>query len=191
MQRIYPTGSFYDGIRVADPGEFDLDILLDLGCCPPLDIHGTDKGGYVMAECIGDPAEVIPDADVRRVILDEAGFLDAACIRKWMESVVTRASESVLTFFEVHVTKNGPAMTLKICDGQRSVDVDLVPVFDFRLGCLQQKHPETIRELGNIWKVDIQLRCFRDIIDLIYYLMYSASKDQELDPRRWFLSRRL
>ncbi len=90
------------------------------------------------------------------MIFDDAGFLNADSIRKWMWSVVHLALDMVETDYSVSVTEHGgPALKLRIGDGYRSVDVDLVPVFGFKLDRLRQKHPEALGELGNLWKVMI------------------------------------
>ncbi len=131
--------------------------MLNFGRRLQLDFRRTNKPGYIMASCMGNPADVVPDAAVRNVIFDNDGFLDADGIRRWMESVVTRAANRVKSEYTVKVTRHGPAMALKISDGVRSVDIDLVPVFAFRLGYLEQRNPDMLRELGNLWNVSERL----------------------------------
>ncbi|CAG9862669.1 unnamed protein product [Phyllotreta striolata] len=157
--RVFYGGSFYDGLRVKDPNEFDLDLLLRLPkLSEPKLIPDDDVPGYTILKLNNLPAvkRHLYMLDTYRGISkfllesEERPYLDNNKVRMWMERVVTRALntfpvcfgqysiEILQSTFLVKVHKSGPALTLKLrgyMDWETIVmDIDLVPCFEFDVG---------------------------------------------------------
>lgn len=138
---LFYGGSFYDGLKVGKPEEFDLDLLL----CLPSSIQATlipvpEVPGFV--KCMVNDSKGISE-----IVDDTSSCLTTTKVLSWMEGLITKAmdefeqsgtqhkilvnNETYLT----HVSKSGPAFTLKINGNINSkpiqLDVDLVPCFVF------------------------------------------------------------
>ncbi|CAB3384835.1 Hypothetical predicted protein [Cloeon dipterum] len=139
-QKIAWTGSFYEGLKISHPDEFDLNVVFrfpfkaDLIEISPR----SDNPGFVTIKNFKkalDTIEVDPKwKPVYKELVkwtDESGNLLSNKVRDWMEGIVNKfandynidkpADEQII------VRKSGPAMTL--CLGKLSIDV--VPVFGF------------------------------------------------------------
>ncbi|KAK9499849.1 hypothetical protein O3M35_002808 [Rhynocoris fuscipes] len=146
FQKISYVGSYFDGLRVSDATEFDLNFVLNLQ-------FNYDK---IKIENSADfPGHVL--LNVRNVVLDEKkftasilkewkkwvdpdGYLLHDAVLRWWESIHAKISDKGRypinydgKFYEVRSYKNGPALTLKISNtgDNLEIDVDLVPVLEF------------------------------------------------------------
>ncbi|XP_046734940.1 cyclic GMP-AMP synthase-like [Diprion similis] len=149
------VGSYYQGLKVGVPDEYDLNIILKL----PISYEdltiliASEKPGYIK---IGTKSDILPNLqkhdrwpEYKRMLkwLDESNMcLDQNKFRQWFESLVVRTfqefqpideddytSISVTKKYVLRHKKSGPALTLKIdVSHQYSIDVDLVPVLQFQ-----------------------------------------------------------
>lgn len=125
--QLHYMGSFYEGLRIKEPNEFDLNVELRLpnACragvtcenCPP---------GFLKIKC--DSRE-----HVAKWISDD-GFLLREKVLYWMKSVVDKALQYIhISNVQIRRSTSGPAVTLNITALGDSYSVDLVPVFQFKL----------------------------------------------------------
>lgn len=150
--RVFFGGSFYDGLRVGQPDEFDLDLLLALPKLLEPVITTSNVPGFVRLKF----KEYIKFLNQHELalrykgldkLIDDKQYLDTGKVLRWMESVVNLA----LNEFEkknngyvlktpygillAKICKGGPAFTLKVngtINGKNvAMDVDLVPCFVF------------------------------------------------------------
>ncbi|RZC42727.1 Mab-21 domain containing protein [Asbolus verrucosus] len=147
-RRVFYGGSFYDGLRVGKPKEFDLDLLLTLPNFAQPVLTTSNIPGFVFLKLenldawMRQPEAQRVGASFKK-LLDGRNYLSTANVLVWMEGLVHRAandlpargSKRLLTTpvgtFEVSIHKGGPAMTLHICDSEIEIDVDLVACFVF------------------------------------------------------------
>ncbi|CAH1108570.1 unnamed protein product [Psylliodes chrysocephalus] len=151
---VFYGGSFYDGLRVGTPDEFDLDLLLTLPKLVEPELILCNIPGYLQLKLNNYPALQKDKSmanrykDLRKLLEDEKDYyLDNQKVRQWMERVVTLAlndfqkenGKYVLDVsmgrFLAKIHKAGPAFTLKVTGqvkGEKiSLDIDLVPCFLF------------------------------------------------------------
>lgn len=150
--RVFFGGSYYDGLRVGQPDEFDLDLLLTLPKLVEPTITTSNLPGFVHLQ-FKEYIKFLKQTDLvvrykgLDKLIDESQYLDTKKVLRWMESVVTLAlnefqkqgNQYILniphgTLF-AKICKGGPAFTLKVqgrINGKDvSMDVDLVPCFIF------------------------------------------------------------
>ncbi|KAJ8924711.1 hypothetical protein NQ315_000863 [Exocentrus adspersus] len=142
---VFCGGSFYDGLRVGKPDEFDLDLLLNLPKALEPTITTSNVPGYVHVQFKGyanfmRQKDLVAKYEGIDKLLDTSQYLDTAKVLRWMQSVVDQALndfeksngrvvlETPHGVFYARVCRGGPAFTLKITNG---MDVDLVPCFIF------------------------------------------------------------
>ncbi|KAJ3660811.1 hypothetical protein Zmor_005242 [Zophobas morio] len=150
-QNKFYGGSFYDGLKVGKPSEYDLDCLLCLPKIVEPTVKVSDKPGYV--HIVLNNMEALRKSEIegpKYVGLDNllvGNRLSTQKVRSWMESLMTSAvignstmeikmddsdSKCVVKY---KVFKSGPALTLKLegnLNGQDfKIDIDLVPCFTF------------------------------------------------------------
>ncbi|XP_072396105.1 cyclic GMP-AMP synthase-like receptor isoform X2 [Diabrotica undecimpunctata] len=144
-------GSFYDGLRVGAPDEFDLDLLMNLPKILNKDLTVSDDPGFVHLK-INNLLELYKQPYAERFkgldkLLDDKQYLDNKKVRRWMEGIVSqtlndfpqekdyRVIQISKGKFLAKVIKSGPAFTLKVNGrvGNDNVvlDIDLVPCFRF------------------------------------------------------------
>ncbi|KAG5896340.1 hypothetical protein JTB14_005821 [Gonioctena quinquepunctata] len=152
--RVFFGGSYYDGLRVGQPDEFDLDLLLSLPKIVEPVLTTSNKPGYVHLK-FNEIIKFYKQADLvtrykglDKLIDEKTQYLEVPKVLRWMERVVTLA----LNTFDKHIDgrfilkssqgpfyakicKGGPAFTLKV-EGRISgkiveLDIDLVPCFVF------------------------------------------------------------
>ena len=151
---IYHGGSYYDGLRITEPTEFDLDVKLKMpfrGNLMKLEFgNGTSiPFGFAKYYCISSPENVTTSTKMtenrKKVFFkffEENTFvLLPLKVRDWFRSVVDKAityyacnpfycSQKKLTVRKFKWGPYSPAATLKIkVDNDLEVDIDLVPVF--------------------------------------------------------------
>ncbi|CAG9839637.1 unnamed protein product [Diabrotica balteata] len=145
-------GSFYDGLRVGAPDEFDLDLLMNLPKILNTDLSNSKDPGFVhlkinnLLELFKQPhlAERFKGLDR---LVDNKQYLDNKKVRQWMEGIVSQTindfplenGSRVIKIskgkFLAKVSKSGPAFTLKVNgrvgNDNVALDIDLVPCFRF------------------------------------------------------------
>ncbi|KRT86933.1 hypothetical protein AMK59_1452 [Oryctes borbonicus] len=87
--RIFYGGSYFDGLKVGKPEEFDLDILLKVPKLGQPVLTHTNEPGYLSLR-FDAPAE-LPDEVFKRKMLDERNYLSTKKVREWMIGIVTKA----------------------------------------------------------------------------------------------------
>jgi len=132
---VYYTGSFYQGLKIIHPNEFDLNLVLNIKprhfrliTYKDADVpHGFAK--YLLHEDNENPeAKFICN-----------GYLSPKKLRDWFKGVFTKAFDKLNTdnehdnymlVKEFKYTESGPAMTIRIIlkDSGDEICVDLVPV---------------------------------------------------------------
>ncbi|XP_068911431.1 cyclic GMP-AMP synthase-like receptor [Tenebrio molitor] len=146
--RVFYGGSYYDGLRVGKPEEFDLDLLLSLPKYAAPVLTTSKMPGFVHLQLqkfddwLKQP-EAMPTYRLFGNLFDEKRFLSTKKVLAWMEGILTktmddlplkgnkRILENKEGTFEIMISKSGPALTLKI-SGAVTMDVDLVTCFVFR-----------------------------------------------------------
>ncbi|XP_013183468.2 cyclic GMP-AMP synthase-like receptor [Amyelois transitella] len=152
--RLDYLGSYYDGLRVGHPTEFDINVILKL----PIN-YSNIKLDCTKTEY--DYTNVILPSEFRRLCksttTSKKGFtktelwcdsthrLSVVKFRSWMQSVVDSAFSKLPISNGRHVLKvkniiyeltakmSGPANTITIYKNTNIIDVDLVPTFAFDL----------------------------------------------------------
>ncbi|EFA01049.1 cyclic GMP-AMP synthase-like receptor [Tribolium castaneum] len=151
FRRVFYGGSFYDGLKVGKPEEFDLDILLHIPIYAQPVLNESNVPGFVWLKLnnldgwLRQPEGRVYK-DFRKKFLADNDFLDTGKTLRWMESLVQKTLNTLpwvnnatceLTnefgTFHINWWKGGPAMTLGIShsSGEKIMDVDLVACFVF------------------------------------------------------------
>ncbi|XP_050314996.1 cyclic GMP-AMP synthase-like receptor isoform X2 [Anthonomus grandis grandis] len=141
-KEMFYGGSFYDNLKVGNPNEFDLDLVLNLPGFCGINIQSSDRPGYIHVQ-LPDFAGALskrPDAEKIKFeklkqLMDNSSFLCTTKVLPWLEGLVTKAltdldkdadgncyidvvvdrskpGEVLRIFPKVH--KAGPAFTLKL-----------------------------------------------------------------------------
>ena len=120
---VYYTGSFFDGLRVNNPNEFDVNFVLSL----PSEATVTSSTNH--------HTSII----VKNHKFSTGNFVDTEKVKSWFQSLVDKVCFKINhqftmenKWYKVHRSSSGPARTLIICDYFKTeyFDVDLVPVFE-------------------------------------------------------------
>jgi hypothetical protein len=124
FQEWYHTGSYYDGLRVGDPREFDLNVMLNLSIFKPFLIFDTGpKPGFVtirhnresLALRHGVPkdhrfASVMPKF---AKMFDEEQYLDVEKMKRWIESILSKVRHKICSpYYKVCVAHKGHVIEL-------------------------------------------------------------------------------
>ncbi|KAH9363711.1 hypothetical protein HPB48_002010 [Haemaphysalis longicornis] len=154
FKRITYTGSSFEGLRIREADEFDVNLIISL----PI-----ENGEFKLAsELPGFVSYLLTEAGLNSVRQREAApvlsgleglfskkrRLLAQHFRTWFQSVVDRAllsyesSGDKSDSFKVRPSQSGPAKTLyvEMDDGKR-LDIDLVPVLEFNYNLLPENFP--------------------------------------------------
>ena len=168
---IYHAGSFYDGLRIVEPTEFDLNIILKMPF--PDHLMKLDFGngfpipsGFARYYCSSPPRDVKTmmklTEDQERLFLAffEENVLLPLKVRDWFRTVVDKAVRYYedRPFYPLTIQWNkrgkySPAATLKIkVDYDLEIDIDLVPVFSHGKETLVPKtYPS--EEYQKVWRL--------------------------------------
>ena len=137
-QNIDHCGSFYDGLRIGEATEFDLNLVMH--SVPGISFSDSVVPGYAVLHVKQDLMQNPDRFFSRFAYKGSIGYvLSPSEILSWLESVLARALNDFDgqhcihgKIIQIHTSKSGPAHTLEI---QSScgihIDVDLVPVFKF------------------------------------------------------------
>ncbi|XP_050359643.1 cyclic GMP-AMP synthase-like receptor [Nymphalis io] len=143
-------GSYFDGLRVGKPNEYDINIILKF----PVN-YGKIK--LDASNSPNDYTAIIMPSEFRRLAKADQGFLKTNLwcnkeyklsmtkFRAWMQSTIDVALNTLPledgmriinlnNKYKVHTRLSGPATTITIIkDNNDIIDVDLVPTFTFDL----------------------------------------------------------
>ncbi|KAL1497648.1 hypothetical protein ABEB36_008571 [Hypothenemus hampei] len=140
-EECFYGGSFYDGLKVSRPDEYDIHMLMKIPPVISKKICNSDTPGFVYVECsnvekLDDKYKVF-----KNWLTGEKNHMNALKIRQWMEGIFSKAMKKLsennsgfLTKYKIkeqRIRKNGPAFTVKMELGKNTIDVDLVPCFIF------------------------------------------------------------
>jgi len=145
-QNFYYTGSYYEGLKVGEANEFDLNIRLQMPF-KSADIQiitdGIDEG-YAMYKLSAPYDQLLanhPKLEIfrrfSRVFDESKTLLSQEKLNRWLQSVVDTAVHNSASIFErEHLTVkrsySGPAMTLNIQRNDTKCSLDLVPVIQLK-----------------------------------------------------------
>lgn len=152
----YYTGSYYEGLKVSDANEFDLNMKLEL----PFKwddvqiVYNSVPPGYAQYK-ITKPLEVLLSRHPKWAIYQkltlimEGPLLSQKKINEWCQGVGDRAlialRQNPSRFQNVTRSRHGPAFTLNIkVDSKTLLDVDLVPVVQLN------KYPPSVRKIPQL-----------------------------------------
>lgn len=150
-------GSYYDGLRVGNPTEYDINLIMKL----PVDYKKIKLDATSSSH---DYTNILMQSEFRRLsktpATAEKGFfktrqwcnsnyqLSVKKFRSWMQSVVDAAVADLPViggkkiicvsnqYYQISTKMSGPANTITITCGrnyENVIDVDLVPTFSFQL----------------------------------------------------------
>ncbi|XP_023015548.2 cyclic GMP-AMP synthase-like receptor [Leptinotarsa decemlineata] len=152
-EKILCGGSYYDGIKVGKPEEYDLDSVLNLPLLAEPDVEISDRPGFVYIR-INEYAKLLKSPDGKKFeklnTLMDGQYLSTPKVLSWMESIIGLAlndieKDELGNYFEVEIeqnklvkiyvslSKSHPAFTLKLRNKDYNIifDIDLVPCFQF------------------------------------------------------------
>ncbi|KAG5899785.1 hypothetical protein JTB14_006120 [Gonioctena quinquepunctata] len=155
FERKFYGGSYYDGIKVGKPEEYDLDFVLKLPLLAEPQVEVSDKNGFVHIR-IKEYVKLLKQPEGKKFdkldsLMDEGNYLSTQKTLQWMEKIMILAlndneKDKEGIYFKVEIIGNDepvkiyanlvkahPAFTLKLKsdDGSINFDVDLVPCFQF------------------------------------------------------------
>lgn len=138
-QKLYYTGSYYENLRIKDPNEFDINLILKL----PFRSEHRDFEYMASVKSFikyklrtnGANSSVLHEnTDLLRTLF-EGEYLSPERVRRWIQGVVDSAIPSVplpAGVARIIPSASGPAKTmLLITTYGYEIDVDLVPVIQF------------------------------------------------------------
>lgn len=144
-QRPGYSGSYYEGVRIHTPREFDLNLILSLPFKPRHVelIPAGDPADYMQLRLREGLKEIfrmhpkwIPKLYQKLESFFEGGYLVCDAVHRWMQSVTDKAMNILQkpdSVMKITYGKSGPgsAFTVTTLKGVE-IDVDLVPVIDCR-----------------------------------------------------------
>ena len=162
-RELYYTGSSYDGLKICEPDEYDLNLILrpkipELNIYHVHDADGRIKPGYVL---YGFHQDLLPEymlnpfsQEVLKLtkLYGERYVMDPNKFKSWVVDIFTQSLSSLRNQFghygisdvkKERKKRKGArtAITLNILlESGLYVDVDLVPVFSFKGKSVKKKH---------------------------------------------------
>jgi len=194
-REIGHTGSFYDGLRVADAKEFDLNLVFNLPV-PDAFLTVEDKKadqGFVRVGITKEMSVVLQqthplaqrEPEFTRTFLERdsntgVNYLIVDKMRRWMEGLLTKALDMPGDLAQfgikgVTLRKSGPALTLLVDTLENGlVEIDLVPAFALKLSTLSN-HP----------RIDSALK---SMTGFYYVIPKKSTKEVKNGDRQWRMS---
>jgi len=135
------VGSYFSGLRVNEPNEFDIDLVLQLPFSRDDIVLNEGPPGYATFELNDDLELLIRKKPQKALILQKlsrlfnGGKLNREKLLSWFQSVLQRGMLRLPQQLQDIITcrKSGPAFTLTFEVEQfGTIDVDLVPTIRFR-----------------------------------------------------------
>ena len=178
-QEIFHTGSYFDGLRVNNANEFDLNVLLkipglkesamlfeDTECDPgfaTMKILGNVQDHFDTQEKMYSKVELLKQKLLQQEMVGygwNGWVLRPEKTRRWLQSILCKVlNGSELKHYydktgieSISLKESGPAMTLQILlNNNCQVDVDIVPAFVFK--CTQILNLDNVEdELQLFWE---------------------------------------
>jgi len=209
-QEIFHTGSYFDGLRVNNANEFDLNVLLKIPGLKESAMHFEDKQcdpGFATLKILGNVQEHFEAQQkmysqvelLKRKLLQQENngwVLRPEKTRRWLQSILCKVlNGSELKHYydkigieSISLKESGPAMTLQILlNSNCQVDVDIVPAFVFK--CRQILELDYVGdELQRFWESHMEAE-FEEYgtlaIDENFFLI---PKSKHQDSPQWRLS---
>ena len=177
FQDIYYSGSYYDGLRITEPTEYDLNIILRPPFDSVSDLKLLHEGNTYCEMSLSSPLFLslfllaMPTnhpryddyKDMQTYFLSGSTF-DADKIHRWFRSLMTRVLNKMSTYLRhgndsiqisYSVKNQGPAHTLKVRrNREKAFDVDFVPVFEVPGEYfLVPKQPDGLSNSSHFWRI--------------------------------------
>lgn len=140
---IYYTGSYYEGLRVKNATEFDLNFVLDF--CKNMNFQITTKNSppsFVTCQLTSELKDLMLKTnwnvirDIIRTFFNSKNFLKAEKVKNWLQGIIDSSLSKLERITGVSKVKrllSGPAITIYIItESGVQIDVDLVPVLEFK-----------------------------------------------------------
>ncbi|GFQ91832.1 cyclic GMP-AMP synthase [Trichonephila clavata] len=131
-QKPHFTGSYYSDLRISQPDEFDINLVLNL----PFKasdfevIYHPQVPSYARYHLKNPEAAAKAHPRLLKLLFQD-GYLIPEKVRKWIQSLVDRTLQSYQPRYpivRIIPSSSGPARTIKLMKYDRSViDIDLVP----------------------------------------------------------------
>ncbi|XP_023241922.1 uncharacterized protein LOC111640160 isoform X1 [Centruroides sculpturatus] len=142
-KRIYYTGSYYDGLRVKNATEFDLNLVLAFPKNMDLEIRTTNSPPSFCTCKLKNKESLRKQQNfefiskiLKEFFYEKTDFFLPNNIRKWLQGVLDSALRSFIPSGDVEEIRkscSGPALTIYIkTKNGTQLDVDLVPVLEFK-----------------------------------------------------------
>jgi hypothetical protein len=213
FQRFHNTGSFYDGLACSDGSDYDLDLNLILSIEELLPVlrffENKEASGFLRLNLkTGGHLKSEPNWEVKwSRFLDQltscdadtkCQWVDPSLLRRWFKTIVSNLDMGNLKgddIMDVKVSSAGPAMKLTISAKSLpdSIDVDLVPVFQFLPEVLfyvpeDHKFHDLVYSGERIGRPEIKSFFDRCFLEFSIGMTKSASNrlDMELRPEEKF-----
>ncbi|GFS66200.1 cyclic GMP-AMP synthase [Trichonephila inaurata madagascariensis] len=156
FQGYYYTGSYFEGLRVSEATEFDVNTVFSI----PSDLeYWVNELEAPLSYATIKLKQPLMFNDKTRLFFDEENYLVGNRLRSWFRSLV----ESFMYYTEltypgllqVKISHSGPACTLKVLYNMVWISIDLVPVFSLDAIHLQKY---TLKNIINVSKESL-LNC--------------------------------
>ncbi|KAL3285035.1 hypothetical protein HHI36_019162 [Cryptolaemus montrouzieri] len=150
FRKILYGGSYYDGLKIKDADEFDIDLALALPKAADPCLEVSSDNGFVNVklekyESFKRQRQLAVDYSILSLflyfqengeVLDSDNYLLTDKFRAWFESLIHNATNNIIEYkkcpYKFTVHKGGPAFTLHInVNYSHRIDVDLVPSIIF------------------------------------------------------------
>ncbi|XP_077546729.1 cyclic GMP-AMP synthase-like receptor [Haemaphysalis longicornis] len=154
FKRITYTGSSFEGLRIREADEFDVNLIISLPIRNDEFKLAAVLPGFVSYTLTGSGRNSLRCREGQPVLqrldklFDKSGKLLAQNFRTWFQSVVDQALQSYKSSndksssFKVRPSQSGPAKTLYVfLDNGKRIDIDLVPVLEFNYNLLPANFP--------------------------------------------------
>lgn len=136
-EETFYGGSYFDDLKVGEPDEFDLDLMLVLpkSCefhktktCECIEVIPSNKPGFFWFKVAKGYFSAFD-----KFIKD--GYVQTNKVLEWLQSLVTKTLNSMDEVDDFTIPKfnsqSGPALTLRLFGKFGVMDIDLVPAFKF------------------------------------------------------------
>lgn len=145
FNRLYYTGSYYEGLRVKKATEFDINLVLNFPKNMELEIRTTESPPSFCVCKLKTKQEKLSTASdwvkIKEILKEffNDNYLMPDKIKNWLQGIIDSTLNSFVppdNVREIKKSRSGPALTIYIITRNGiQLDVDLVPVLEF-------KHPD-------------------------------------------------
>ncbi|KAG8194511.1 hypothetical protein JTE90_013263 [Oedothorax gibbosus] len=140
QKNVY-TGSFYSDLRISEPDEFDINLVLKMPFKPgdiEINYH-PQVPSYAKFHLKNEAAMTVTHPTLVRKLFKD-GYLMPEAVRKWIQSVVDKALQTYKLphgITRIIPSSSGPARTIQLVKPRGIIDIDLVPVISCVMGTKQ------------------------------------------------------